>query len=676
MRNFEDKFTSLFKEFGDSLRKQPEEDLLFLQQLVEIIRPESEEDLNHPTQHFILFLESHPQERAVLAQCLKDLFASKSFVSLLTDVAIPQASDFFFEVKEKLVAKLIPSQPPKNHLAYYFNHLFHQAIDTKWIASLTDQQLIKIATLLELSTMRESTSVDGILPQFLYSLEILTLRLSGRAMESSVVRMVPEYNNLESPFVGFQDELSRFQHELISHPNLLIDVKNIDYKQLNVLLQQCKDYIKQAYKNAEKFGISLRVNQDLLRIKRQLERIEEVLPFLLAENLDEELLQTAKLFQKLILLNSVKDNLRNYLGEGTRLLAHEITQQTANTGEHYITSSKKQYFKMFLTALGGGMVVGIMCLTKTLLYKIDVSDFGKAFIMSMNYSIGFIILYLLSFTLATKQPAMTATTLIEALEKGFKGDGSLKNKHKAFAQLFARVFRSQFIAFVGNVFMAFPVALLSVYLLMLAVGDNLVAYRSEILLNDLNVVMSPLFLHASIAGVYLFLAGIIGGIIANRNRFNNFYYRIQEHPFLKRKLSKEKTQRIASFVERKWPGIMSNFWFGVFMGSTGALGKFLGLDLGVRHIAFASGNLALGIFGEGLKVPLSVILWCVLGVVIIGIINFSVSFSLSMILAFRSRKIPFEEFKSVIKSVYIYFKENPLLFLIPISAEENKATED
>ncbi len=219
--------------------------------------------------------------------------------------------------------------------------------------------------------------------------------------------------------------------------------------------------------------------------------------------------------------------------------------------------------------------------------------------------------------------------------------------------------------------MAFPVALGAVYLLTLVVGDNLVAYRSEVLLEDLNLTTSPLLFHAAIAGVYLFLAGIIAGVIANRNKFNHFYYRIQEHPFLKRKLGKHKTEQIASFVERKWPGIMSNFWFGVFMGSTGALGKFLGIDLGVRHIAFASGNLALGIFGEGMNASLSLLLWSLLGIVVIGAINFSVSFSLSMILAFQSRKIPFKEFTSVVKSVFVYFKTNPFLFIFPVEQQSN-----
>ncbi|MNL70358.1 Site-specific recombinase [compost metagenome] len=71
---------------------------------------------------------------------------------------------------------------------------------------------------------------------------------------------------------------------------------------------------------------------------------------------------------------------------------------------------------MFRTALGGGFVVGILCIIKILLSKVDTSFFGYAFIYSMNYAFGFIAIYILGFTLATKQPAMTASALIKSLE--------------------------------------------------------------------------------------------------------------------------------------------------------------------------------------------------------------------------------------------------------------------
>ena len=46
----------------------------------------------------------------------------------------------------------------------------------------------------------------------------------------------------------------------------------------------------------------------------------------------------------------------------------------------------------------------------------------------MNYSFGFIAIYVLGFTLATKQPAMTAAALISALEDGLKSKETiLKN---------------------------------------------------------------------------------------------------------------------------------------------------------------------------------------------------------------------------------------------------------
>lgn len=47
-----------------------------------------------------------------------------------------------------------------------------------------------------------------------------------------------------------------------------------------------------------------------------------------------------------------------------------------------------------------------------------------------------------------------------------------------------------------------------------------------------------------------------------------------------------------------WVGVISNFWFGTFLGSTAIIGIFLGLNLDIRHFTFASGNFALGLYGN------------------------------------------------------------------------------
>jgi site-specific recombinase len=348
----------------------------------------------------------------------------------------------------------------------------------------------------------------------------------------------------------------------------------------------------------------------------------------------------------LIKYNCYKNNVRKFISESTQLISYEITQHTAKTGEHYITESRKEYFKMFRTALGGGLIVGVLCVIKVLLSNADTSFFGHAFLYSMNYAFGFIAIYLLGFTLATKQPAMTASALIKALEEGVIKKGKDAEKYTAFAILFARVFRSQFIAFVGNVIMAFPVSLLGIWLIDYTAHYNIAATKWEGLLIDISPIHSLAVFHAAIAGFFLFLSGIISGSVANRDKHNQVFFRITEHPMLKRSLGKARTLKLAKLYERRGAGIISNFWFGIFMGSTASVGLFLGLNLDIRHITFVSGNLALGLYGANYQVSNSMLFWGIFGIGVIGAINFMVSFGLSLGLAFRSRAISLFELES------------------------------
>ncbi len=306
-----------------------------------------------------------------------------------------------------------------------------------------------------------------------------------------------------------------------------------------------------------------------------------------------------------------------------------------------------------------------LCIFKVLLSKADTSDFGFAFLYSMNYAVGFIVIYLCGFALATKQPAMTASYIIKAIEEGRKTQTSTTEQHSAFANLFARLFRSQFIAFVGNVIMAFAVALLLIWSIDRITGINITDTKWHTLLNDSSPVHSWAIFHAAIAGVFLFLSGIISGNVSNKNKHNQVYYRIQENPFLKSTIGAYKANKLAGWLERKWPGIISNFWFGIFMGSTHSIGIFLGLNLDIRHITFVSGNIALGAYGADFQLTAITWLWCLLGIFFVGLINFTVSFGLSLGLAFRSRDIPWVEVFSLQKSVWKHFKKQPLHFFFP-----------
>lgn len=658
--------------FGEAQSwRETNDNLEPLVELIRLIRPLKIKNIQTvDLQEAISFLKENYSCRKQLSIYLKEILKDKKFNKILSDAAILQDVDFIFEVKKRIFAKFLPYQPQKDTLEYVLNQVFYLANDGIWINKIPLNQLVELYDLLKFKSIYVSTEPNSVLSELFVAMHLITQRISGRAMETDVIKMVPEFDYIESPFSAFENELFLIKDRIRSSNTHYITSDDLSYAQLLVLHKQCEEFVEKAFDNISKYGISLRVNQNLLKIRQQLKRLKFLISLLVVDKEKDKKENGIVLASRLIKFNCYKNNVRKFIGESTQLISYEITQHTAKTGENYITEGRNEYFKMFRTALGGGFIVGILCIVKVLLSKAEASYFGHAFLYSMNYAIGFIAIYLLGFTLATKQPAMTASALIKALEDGVLKQGRDAEKYKAFAILFARVFRSQFIAFVGNVIMAFPVSLLGIWLIDYFLHYNIAATKWESLLVDLSPIHSLAIFHAAIAGIFLFLSGIITGSVANRDKHNQVYFRIAEHPFLKRNLGKTRTLKLAKVYEKRWAGIISNFWFGVFMGSTASIGLFLGLNLDIRHITFASGNLALGLYGANYTVSNSMLLWGIFGIGIIGLVNFIVSFSLSMGLAFRSRAISLYELRFVTISIWNHFKSSPVSFFFPTEKKD------
>jgi site-specific recombinase len=661
-------FAELFEIHSTSEKESNDEDHIeFLADLVKVFRPlnaRSEERIS--IHELIDYLSSHPTEKEHLRAILQKTVGKKEFYRILTDYGIVQNKPFRKELVRRLFAKLIPDQFEKNTLEYVLAQVFPFRSDIEWIQKIPKEELIQLCRVLDLNGLYQSFENNDPIHEMLKAMNLIAQRISGQVLDSDVIRMVPELAELDSPFKALEAELSIIEHRFLRERNLHFEQNDLDIRQLQILHKQCTAFIDRAFRNSSKYGITLSLNQRLLKIRQELSRFEVLMDFLILSDKTKALDRSIDFGIRLLKYHCLKNTVSKLINDSTQSIAYEITQHTARTGEHYITSGYKDYFKMLYSAMGGGLVVGFLCIIKLLLAKVDVSDFGHAFLYSMNYSLGFIAIYLFSFTLATKQPAMTASTLIRSIEKGMNKQVDNKFKHQDFAALFARLFRSQFIAFTGNVILAFPVALGLIYLIDLFTAVNIAESKHEKLIEDLSPVHSPAIFHSAIAGVFLFLSGLIAGGIANRNKHMNLAYRIEEHPALKTILGRSKTKRVAIWIDKKWPGVASNFWFGVFMGSTASIGLFIGLDLDIRHITFASGNLALGLYGNDFHLDHWILLWSILGVGMIGFVNFSVSFILSLTLALRSRMISWKEVIPLFGSVWAHFKSNPLSFFIPI----------
>ena len=619
---------------------------------------------------FLAYLKNNEEIKNNFRDYLFILFSNKSFAKALTDANILSENAFFPELKKRISYKFLPPVEDENTVSYIISKvLFNPKSDSNYIKNINPEDGSEFFKLMEIEKI---STLPKVKKELLISANILALRSVGNALEAGITKMVPEYKNFDNPFVALQSELDSLIGRFKEDENLQINSKDVDYKQIKIYLQQCLDFVDKAFKNASKFGISSKINQSLLKIRQQLRRIQDIIPILAVDNEEDVLTNSKKLVSNTLKYNSHRNNVRELIDDSTRLISHLITSHTAETGTHYIATSSKEYLKMFWKASGGGIIVGFLCIFKMMMSYSHGSEFSHAVLYSLNYAFGFIIIYLLGFTLATKQPAMTAATMAKVLSD----ESSSDKNYKEFANLVAKLSRTQFIAFVGNVLWSFPVALAIIYGMDWFLDKNFAVAKADKLLKDLNPMESKAILHACIAGFFLFISGIISGNISNSSIFNQVPERISQSPFLNQVIGAKNSKKLSDFYTKHWAGIISNFWFGIFLGVIAPLGVFLGLDLDIRHITFSAGNFALALYGKGFDIDTYTFVISLVTIFLIGAFNFIVSFGLSMLLAFRSRKVNFGELTIIYKTILKYFIKNPLRFFIPLKSELDEASKD
>lgn len=601
---------------------------------------------------------------------LQNIFKGKAFNLSLTEANILSENAFIPELKKRILNKVLPPVVNENTIWYMIDNVsLTPKKDLGFFHNLPENEIDELFRLLEISDFIVSPEVKK---EMLFSMNILSWRVTGAAMEVEVVRMAPEYRKFDNPFLALQNELEELAADFEKDNQLQLSSRNSRYKQIKIYIEQCLEFVNIAFKNSSKYGISGKINQSLLKIRQQVQRIFEIIQLFVIDEEKDVLLNSKQLVFNILSYKSHRNNISELINDSTRLISHLITNHTAETGTHYITLSRKEYMTMFYKASGGGIIVGALCVLKMLYGYIPGSDFSHAFLYSMNYAMGFVMIYLMGFTLATKQPAMTAATMTKVLAE----EGNIKSSSTEFAHLVSKLFRSQFIAFVGNVLLSFPVALLIIYGLDVFFSQNLAIERSDKLLKDLDPFKSKAILHACIAGFYLFISGIISGNIGNNSVFYQIPERIAKNISISRLFGKNFAKGLSKYYAKNWPGIVSNFWFGVFLGATAPVGLFLGLDLDIRHITFAAGNLALGLYGKDFTIDSYTFFISLVTVFLIGFFNFLVSFSLSMFLAFRSRKLNFGQVGELYKGIFKYFLKHPLKFFLPIRSGLDKRADE
>jgi site-specific recombinase len=631
-------------------------------------------------------LKGNPDQAARLGASLCTLLEQRRHASLYTDIGILSNDGFVVELKRRIAYRFLPPALDDAYLTDAIDQVLYVDTDYRWINAVPTADWLELFDVIAAATPRARTRAaqHTVLLGMLDAIRTLSCRVCALGLEPRLIRSNPDIETFDSPFLMQNIEVNNY---LDGYARMLADADGApeDARHLLVMLDQCDAAIVKIRKNAAAQGTSVALTYLLLALTQSTDRLRKLL-FLVDVSGDlpspptVDLVAAANdatppaappaslrraaaitLVQELVEAHNAKYEVAGLFADNIDLLARNVTENASRTGEHYIAEKRAELRHMFLSSAGAGVIVGCMALFKILLGYLRSAPLVEAFLFSMNYSMGFMLIHVMHLTIATKQPAMTAARIAAGLSSKDGRHIDLDN----MAELVNKVFRTQCVAVLGNLATVIPVAWGIAMLWHQLTGAHLVSPDKALhLLHDIDPIHSPALLYAAIAGVCLFVAGLISGYYDNKALYTRMAQRVRQLRGLGRLLGQQRLGRLSVYLENNLGGLMGNFYFGILLGTLGTLGYLLGLPLDIRHVTFSAANFSTALVGLDHRVSFELAATSVGGFLAIGAVNLLVSFSLALWVAMRARKIRFEHGLRLLRALGRRFIVAPIDFFI------------
>jgi len=593
----------------------------------------------------------HNLQHAILSQLVRT-----DLSSALVESGIPLARGFWQELFGRLRHKLLPPLQNENDFLYVLNRVFFRNHDYQWVEGIPRAAWMQFFESLGLTLHIDD---HRILHQLTVSLKTLSFQVAQLGLEREVLGYMPDADRQDNPFVRQNYLVHELEKELLAERPDLREIAG----RISLMIQRCYESIDYIRSHLAERGASLHQTYMLLLLANRLERIS-ILVDLLDKDQRFEMGKFVELFRMLVRNENRKNSILEFMSQSLGYLAYQIAEHKGAKGNKYITSTWPEYRAMLLSAMGGGAWVCLVVLVKNLLIRLPMAIFWHGFAYSVNYSLGFILIEETHTTLATKQPAFTASAVASSLD-------TRKNAHQPnlynLAVTVAKVSRSQIASFAGNLVVVFPGVWLLAWGYDKIFGNKLVSGEAAArMLRDQHPWESLSLLYACNTGFFLFLSGIIAGYVQNKIQYSQVSRRLQTHPLLRLSMRPKRLSRLADYVEKHAGSLIGNISLGFFLGMAGFIGEIFGIRFDIRHITISAGNTALAVYGLGFsQVRPWYLATVIVGVLGIGFLNFLVSFSLAFVVAARSRGVRIREYPEFLGILWRYFRNNPLDFIRP-----------
>ena len=625
--------------------------------LVERLRPRGKDSPDAAASNLareIARLRAAPDEAAMLGADVRAMLAQPCQTAFYAETGVQSALGFWLELRRRLYQRWLPPPGDLSRPLNILLLLFQHPHDPAWIMAIDDAQWLELANVLGLIKVggggMQCPAWGTALENLLEAVRLLSYRLAGEGVDREMLRADPALEQYASPFLAQNATLIPMLAK--EHGNDGVPTPE-EIREIDVLLDQCEMALDRVRRNAAENGISIRLTYKLARMRQLIGRQRVLLDFC---GTDDPPLGAIRLMKSLLTSERDRDSVKEFVGENISLLARNVTDHASRHGEHYIAADNTEWLGMARSAAGGGIIIAIMAMIKLQLAHLHLPPLTEGIAFGLNYGIGFALIHLLGFVVATKQPAMTAAAIAATIEEARPRD------LERLGDLAQNVVRTQFIAVLGNVGLALPVAIaLALLWSWLAGAAPVSADKAARLIAEIHPIESGALFFAAIAGIGLFLSGLVSGYFDNQARYFQLGPRIASAPRLAW-LGADRPQRFGAYLDAHYGAILGNLFFGMYLGLMGEFGNLTGLPVDIRHVAFSSANLGTILAVEGLVPVAGLLPWAVAGLAGIALVNLAVSFSLALYVAMKSRRLGTVQIGKLGLLLWQRFKRNPLGF--------------
>ena len=628
--------------------------------------------------HLLNVLERNDEPRQRIVALLGRFWRETDLAALFADFGFTARRDLWGEIGERLALRLLPATPDTDDLAALFQLLFTRDDDPAWLAAIDEATLGRLAALMaaarrgdpgtaEFAADPNPGSVDDWRTPLLQAMTWLVSAIRAAAFTPALRQRMGAELLADRPFEQLV-RVSEALAEALRSASRETAAPHATY--LRALLQRCRAAADSVQGHLEEHGVSVNIVFEVQQLQDRMQRLEALIDLALSDAPQREL---QRLVVALVQVARERRSVRALLSRQYSLLARKVAERHAETGEHYITRSRAGYITLLRQAAGGGAVIAGTTFAKFGLLSIGLAPFWIGGAAGLNYAISFLIVHLLHWTVATKQPAMTAPAMaskLAALHVG--GPDDLRSAARdsvvieEFVDEVTHLVRSQIAGIIGNVGMVIPVVLAVQWLAWWLAGRPLVSEADAHHVIESLTLLGPTAFFAAFTGVLLFASSLVAGWVENWFVYHRLDSALAHNPAIVARLGASRARRWSVWWRGNVSGVTSNVTLGLMLGLVPTLLAFVGLPIDVRHVTLGSGQLAAAASTLGWNtLALPAFWWCVAGLVVTGLLNLGVSFWLALKVALRSRRITLHDRRRLYAAVWRRLRSAPRSFLLP-----------